>query len=635
MNARLVAMSGPLKGTTVTLDDSQLSIGRESANRIPISDLSTSRRHCLITKKADRFWIVDLDSRNGTFVNGLPVKERLLEHGDQIKIGDSIFLFLFDKTEAINAPHPVEFAQEDVVTVMALKLRREDAIYLSSEMLLASLPPDARAARDLNALLKISTAISSARNLDEFQRQLLELIAEVAPIEHGAMLLAEEGAEDFTSVFGWSSREGRDELKISYSIARQVFCEGDAILSSDLQLRGDLKDVESLDLGRSRSLMVVPITFQEKTFGVIYLESGNQSSPFDQDHLQLVTAIASIAAPAIENIRRVEWLERENQRLSDEINLSHNMIGEGPRMREVYQLIARVAPTDSTVLIRGESGTGKELAARAIHQNSSRADKPFVAINCAALTETLLESELFGHEKGAFTGAVAQKKGRIEIAQGGALFLDEIGEMALLLQAKLLRVLQEHEFERVGGVKTIKADVRIIAATNRELEEEIKKSGFRQDLYYRLNVVSLTMPPLRERREDIPMLANYFVAKYRDKCKRQLHGISAEARARLINYDWPGNVRELENAVERAVVMGASDLIQPEDLPESLLEAESPGGAADAHYHEAIKQMKRKLILDAFKQAGGSYTEAAKLLGVHPNYLHRLIRNLNLKAELR
>src|SRR5262249_22297046 len=232
-----------------------------------------------------------------------------------------------------------------------------------------------------------------------------------------------------------------------------------------------------------------------------------------------------------------------------------DMVGASAGMREVYKFIAKAAPTNSTVLIRGESGTGKELAARAIHLNSPRAKHPFVAINCAALTETLLESELFGHEKGAFTGAVTTKKGKIELAQNGSVFLDEIGEMALPLQAKLLRVLQQHEFERVGGTRTIKADIRLIAATNRNLEQAIKDGDFREDLYYRLNVIRLNMPPLRERREDITPLAIYFAEKYSRQCNRPIKGISPQAQACLFNYDWPGNVREFENAIERAIVL--------------------------------------------------------------------------------
>jgi transcriptional regulator with GAF, ATPase, and Fis domain len=378
----------------------------------------------------------------------------------------------------------------------------------------------------------------------------------------------------------------------------------------------------------------VPLTVFEKIIGCIYLDTTNAASRFDEEHLQLVAAIAGISAVALENARRLQRLEQENLRLTQEVNLDHNMVGDSAKMKQVYQFLSRVAPKDTTVLIEGESGTGKELAARAIHRNSPRSAMPFVAINCAAIPEGLLESELFGHERGAFTDAVAQKKGRLEVANGGIVFLDEIGELAPALQVKLLRVLQEREFERVGGTRPISVDIRLIAATNRNLEEALKAGSFRLDLYYRLNVVSLVLPPLRERREDIQTLANYFVLKYCKKCKLKAKTITPEAMTCLVNYDWPGNVRELENAIERALVLSLSDVIQAEDLPESLLERNSPA-LAHAKYHAAIIELKKQLILDALDDARGNYTEAARLLGVHVNYLHRLVRNLDLKEALR
>jgi Nif-specific regulatory protein len=278
------------------------------------------------------------------------------------------------------------------------------------------------------------------------------------------------------------------------------------------------------------------------------------------------------------------------------------------------------------------------LVARALHVNSARGRKILVKIDCATLTENLLESELFGHERGAFTGAISQKKGKLEIANGGTVFLDEIGELPTSLQAKLLRVLQDREFDRVGGTRPIPVDIRVIAATNRDLAEEIKKGTFREDLYHRLNVVALTLPPLRDRREDIALLASYFVTKYSEQVKRRVVGLSPEAVKLLESYDWPGNVRELENTIERAVVLGSTDLILPEDLPETLTEAGTPSGSPLTDltsYHHAIRETKKTLILEAVKKSKGSYTEAAKSLGLHPNYLHRLIRNLNLKAELK
>ncbi len=377
--------------------------------------------------------------------------------------------------------------------------------------------------------------------------------------------------------------------------------------------------------------MCVPLALPHKTLGVIYLDKYDTVTAFDEHHLQMVAAIASIAAAAIENVRRGERLESENRRLIKEINVHHQMIGESRRMRELLQFIAKVADAEASVLLLGESGTGKELAARAIHASGSRAQKPFVAVNCATLMDTLLESELFGHEKGAFTGAVALKKGKLEIADGGTVFLDEVGELAPNVQAKLLRALQERQFERVGGTRPIKVDIRVVAATNRDLEEAARLGTFRRDLYYRLNVVSFVIPPLRERREDIPLLANYFAAESSRRAKRRQVRVSAEARSCLLNYSWPGNVRELENAIERAVVLGSTDMILPEDLPETLLETAAPASPPFAKFYDALREIKKKMLLDALHEAGGNYGEAAKLLGIHPNNLHRLLRNLGLK----
>ena len=314
-------------------------------------------------------------------------------------------------------------------------------------------------------------------------------------------------------------------------------------------------------------VMCVPLMAVERIMGVIYLSSPASSPVFAEDHAYFLSSVSRIAAVTLENLSKLDSLRAENQRLRAHVSAESTLIGESRSMVRVSEFIGRVAKSDSTVLIRGESGTGKELVARAIHANSLRPDKPFVAINCAAIPETLLESELFGHEKGAFTGAAGTKKGKFEAAEDGTLFLDEIGEMAPLLQAKLLRVLQQREFERLGGNRLLPFNARVVAATNKNLEQAIKDGEFRQDLYYRLNVVSVALPPLREHREDIPLLALYFANKYAAKCKRSFKGIAVEARALLMQYSWPGNVRELENAIEHAIVMGLTDEILLEDLP--------------------------------------------------------------------
>jgi Nif-specific regulatory protein len=639
ISAELEAVAGPLKGSSIPLAEDEVSLGREPSNRIPLLDAAVSRRHCVITRNAGQFKIQDLNSRNSTFVNGVPVTERTLASGDEIKIGNSLFVFVLPEVEqAKDISTSVSFDTSDPSGGSTIVLRKQDARYLRDleDIHLKNAKAAGRTVGDLNALLRISNAVNSVRGLEALEKQVVDSIFEVAPADRAAILLCEHGVEEWTSVFGWDRRAGLNQaVQVSRTIVSQVLSDGVAVLCNDLPAAESFPDTASLVERRIHSVLAVPLEVIDRILGVIYLDASNPDARFDEHHLQLLTAIGSIAAAALDNARRMESLEQENRRLQDEIGREHNMVGDSPRMRDVYQFIARVAPKDITVLLTGESGTGKELVARAIHRTSTRANKPCVAINCATLAENLLESELFGHEKGAFTGAIAQKKGKLEIAEGGTVFLDEIGELAPLLQAKLLRVLQEREFERVGGTRTIKLDVRLITATNRDLEEEVKKGRFREDLFYRLNVVSLRMPSLRERREDIPLLASYFAAKFSQRSNRAVLGVSPHARACLMSYDWPGNVRELENAIERAVVLGSSDMILPEDLPEAVLEKAELAGASMTAFHDALREAKKQLILNAFEAAQGNYTEAARILGLHPNYLHRLIRNLNMKPMLR
>src|SRR5215218_575556 len=575
MPPRLAAISGKLKGAIFALNEESLIIGRETAANLCIADASVSRRHSKLEKNDTGFVLTDLESLNGTFVNDVPVKSRLLEHGDRVRIGDSQFVFLTHEGDAASKSSDVKLDEAQVLSASTVQIRFDDAIYQMT--------------RDLSALMKISTTINSIRGLDNLLERLLELLFEVVPAQRGAILLTDESSFETSLVFGLDRAQGKDgAVNVSRTIVRQVLRDGVALLANDAPSEATLV-TDSLIAARTRSVMCVPLILFDRKLGVLYLDSTQALDQFHRDHLQLVAAIAGIAAVAIENARQFELLETENERLQTDVNIEHNMVGESAAMQRVYHFISKVAPTDATVLIGGESGTGKELAARAIHRNSKRAQKPFMAVNCAALNESLLESELFGHEKGSFTGAFAQKKGRLEIADGGTVFLDEVGELTPPLQVKLLRVLQEREFERVGGTVTIKVDLRVIAATNKNLEEAIEVGQFRQDLYYRLNVVSLEMPALRDRRDDIMLLANYFADKYGTRCNRKLKGFSVEARNCLTAYDWPGNVRELENTIERAIVLGTTEWILPEDLPEAVLETKFTEGSMKT-YHAAVVQ---------------------------------------------
>jgi len=333
--------------------------------------------------------------------------------------------------------------------------------------------------------------------------------------------------------------------------------------------------------------------------------------PLDIDELKILVAKAL----------RFHQLEQENiylkERLNDRFDFS-NIIGRSPSMTKLFETVALVAPSAATVLIAGESGTGKELIANAIHQNSPRKDQPFIKVNCAALPETLLESELFGHEKGAFTGAIARKQGRFQLAHNSSILLDEVAEMAPTTQAKILRVLQEREFEPVGSTQTIKVDTRVIVATNKNLEKEIQEGRFREDLYYRLNVVTVDVPPLRQRREDIPLLADFFLKQYAEKNRRPIEGFTPRATDLLMRHDWPGNVRELENIIERAVIMARGEMITPMEFPIDLqnLDEDLKASRIDLTPGRSLKEVEKVVILRTLEEVEGNRTHAARILGI-------------------
>jgi two-component system response regulator HydG len=352
------------------------------------------------------------------------------------------------------------------------------------------------------------------------------------------------------------------------------------------------------------------------------------TKPLDIEELKILVAKAL----------RFRQLEQENvylkERLNDRFDFS-KILGRSPAMNSLFETMALVAPSEATLLIEGESGTGKELIANAIHQNSPRSERPLIKVNCAALPETLLESELFGHEKGAFTGAIARRQGRFQLAHKSSIFLDEIGEMAPTTQAKILRVLQEREFEPVGSTQTIKVDTRIIAATNKNLKDEIDQGHFREDLYYRINVVVLRVPSLGERREDIPLLADFFLKQYAKKNRRSIHGFTPRAVDLLMRHDWPGNVRELENVVERAVIMSRGDMITPLEFPEILKELDIDGQASrvDLTPGRSLKEIEKDMILRTLDETGGNRTHAAKLLGISRRTLQLKLKEYGINPS--
>ena len=410
-------------------------------------------------------------------------------------------------------------------------------------------------------------------------------------------------------------------------------------ISEEPQFLNRTKARQALN-GKDTSFVCVPIKLDREVVGALSADCSVAAVSHLQEQARILSIIASLIARAV-HLRQSAQEERErlmeeNLRLQGELKDKFgpsNIIGNSKVMQSVYELIAQVSRSDTSVLLRGETGTGKELVAHAIHFASRRAAKPFVKVNCAALPEGMIESELFGHEKGAFTGAVAARKGRFELAQGGTLFLDEIGDLSPALQIKLLRVLQEREFERVGGITTIKTDVRLIAATNRDLEKLIESGQFRQDLYYRLNVFPIHIPPLRKRGTDILLLADYFVGRYSRQNHKSVLRISTTASEMLMAYNWPGNVRELENCIERAVVLSDDEVIHGHHLPPSLQTAESSWTVPRGTLAAALEAMEKELLIEALKASRGKVARAATTLGITERMIGLRIRRYQIEPK--
>jgi len=478
--------------------------------------------------------------------------------------------------------------------------------------------------RRLTALAGVSQALGSTLDTRAAVEKVLEILDRELGMKRGAIALL-EGEGDLKIQYAYGLSEGerqRGRYKVDEGVTGKVVASGRPIIVPQVSK-------EPLFLYRTRkrspdteeSFVCVPIKERRKTVGALSITYPYKHNRNYEDSVQLLTIVTSMIA---QSLRLAQLVEQERAQLQDENALLkrelqqkydfRNIVGTSKEMRDVYEQIAQVAPSGATVLIRGESGTGKELVAHAIHYNSPRSSKPFVKVNCAALPESLIESELFGHEKGAFTGAVARKRGRFELAEGGTLFLDEIGDLSPAMQVKLLRALQEREFERVGGTETIKVNVRLITATNVDLEQAVSDGRFRSDLYYRLNVFSIYLPPLRERKTDILLLADHFLEKYGRQNGKRIKRISTPAIDMLMSYHWPGNVRELENLVERATLVCEGNVIHGYHLPPTLQTAEGSGTVTKMSLDQAVSAFEKDLIQDALKTTRGNRARAARLL---------------------
>lgn len=472
----------------------------------------------------------------------------------------------------------------------------------------------------LDALSRISAIINTLQELDVLLERIMDIAVETVGAERGFVLLYDDsGMRTVRTARNMTEQNIQDLTGISTSVVRQVLQTGETILSYDAQSDERFHDTQSIVVNQIQSVACVPLKIKERPIGVLYLDSINHRKGFVEAILPFLTTFANQAAIGIENAQLYQKLREENRQLRREAQRSSGLadiIGQSPKMKQVFDIIYSVLDSDVTVLIQGESGTGKELVARAIHHHGLRRDKPFVALFCGSLPESLLESELFGHKKGAFTGASSDKKGLFETADSGTFFLDEIGDISPKLQTQLLRVLQEGEIKRVGENHVRKVDVRIIAATNKELQEKIKDGTFREDLYYRLNVINVFLPPLRERPEDILLLGQHFLMKFAAKCKKNIHGFAAAALDLLPRYPWPGNVRELENTIERAVVLAKGALIGPDDLrlAESNGNWHLPTGMT-------LEKLARHLVEQTLQETGGNVTHAAARLGVSRRWI--------------
>lgn len=494
---------------------------------------------------------------------------------------------------------------------------------------------------ELTTLYEVAKLASSSLNLDATLDSILHALSVFMEMERGTLTLLDEktGVLQVRASYGLSKSERqRGTYKVGEGITGKVFETGQPFIVPDIKseplflnrtkARGDIKK-------ENISFIGVPVKVRNSVIGVLSVDKLFPARVNYEEDVRLLNIISSIIGQAVMLNRLVEAekekLVNENTRLKKELKKRYslpNIIGSTHMMQEVFHSVEVVSRSGSTVLIRGESGTGKELIAKAIHFLGRRSKGPFIRFNCAAMPEGLVESELFGHEKGSFTGAIADKKGRFELAHGGTIFLDEIGDLPPQLQPKMLRVLQEREFERVGGVKTIKTDVRVIAATSRDLESLLRQGGFREDLYFRLNVVPIFIPPLRERKEDIPELVDHFSAKFAAETGREVR-LTEDAVLALMEYSWPGNVRELENVIERTVVMAEKEVIGAHDLRLMPLSA-GPSGARDAMLPLAVEDMEAGAIRDALTKTGWRQTAAARLLGITPRQIGYKMRKYGL-----
>ena len=641
--------SGPLlirltPGETVTL-------GRAPGNGVVLHDERASRSHAELRCAADGQWIIhDLKSRNGTRVGDADVNgEQVLVDGDIIAIGAIEILYYEGNQppEESAAEADTDSNGEGITGEMSadieqwhstIRFRRNRSRLLDDVHESGSVAP--RAGQAAAELCRLSFSLGRATEISAAANRALESALLGAQAKQGMVLLPKPGLTSghratLTDLYGLAAAPSNLTLaSLPTDLIATVLATDEAILAGP-ETVGDQPPAITI---------IAPIRVEGTPLGAIYLRAEPTGTDHSPDDLEFVLAICDAVGQVYENLStrdalssRLATAASENRLLKERLGEESRMVGESPGLRTITQQVERVASTKATVLIRGESGAGKELVARAIHESSDRRGGPFVCLNCAALSETLLESELFGHEKGAFTGATEKKAGKFELADGGTLFLDEIGEMSPAIQAKFLRVLEGHAFERVGGSARLKVDVRVVAATNRDLEDAVATGGFRRDLYFRLRVVELAVPPLRKRPDDIELLAHHFLERFARETGRRMEGFTPEASAAMRDYHWPGNIRELRNCIERAVVLAPEPLVDASDLALSSLASPGDTGklqpANGRFVPEPLASVEKRHILATLESTGGNKSKAASLLGIERSTLDRKLARWAKAAE--
>ena len=634
-------------------------VGRSSTNRVVVRDEVCSRNHCEVFQSGDRWLLRDLGSRNGTLVNGVTVEEDWpLEEGQIIQIGNCDLGFTSDLLHAF--PEPESTSQDNTADTAEMMVfddpspesepeivdRRRENRFRDQASTTGGEPDgepgSQRTSRDLTSLYRLALDMGAARDAEQLAHVVLDGLFAGTRADIGAVLLLPKGLRnrprsDELRVAAYRSVKDLPYQKVSDYLSSTVLVEAEAVLARDVADDSKLVDRDSLGQIHAQSVICAPLIAREVTFGVIHLYSTDRENLLESNDLEFSLAVADQLAVALDGMQDRESLVKglaqvqgENESLRSQLAIDSELVGDSEQMDQLRGIIERIASTDATVLVRGESGVGKELVARAIHFRSRRRQGPFVCMNCAALSESLLESELFGHEKGAFTGATDRKPGKFEQSDSGTLFLDEVGEMPPAIQAKFLRALEGHPFERVGGRTAVDADVRVVAATNRDLEEAVAEGTFRKDLYYRLFVVEIQVAPLREHPEDIVQLAHFFCDQFVKKSGREISGFTPGALAALKVYDWPGNVRELRNAVERTVILCAGDQISETDIQLSTLAtseaASTSTSVVPSGGNMSLETLEQQHIMAVLESTEWNKSQAARILGIERSTLDRKLK---------